>query len=123
MYRTAGVGPITVMRTAPVDLSQVELLRQQALMTQDPATRQRLMFRAALEQQYAEQAAQAQQGVQDAALSPGGDIIQGSAGQSAAKSRRSRLLDKAAQAYNSALPAGEAFGRRKQTGINPFKGA
>ncbi len=115
------VGPFTVARVAKPNLSQVGALQRQAAMTQDLARKQELLYLAAIEERFARRAAQAQQGVQDATLGPGGDPIMGSAYQSAAKMRRGMMRDLAAQEYNSALPPGYT-GPIKGVG-NPFYGA
>jgi hypothetical protein len=127
-YKTEGYtpdegasGPILILRKAPVDLSQVTLLREQANMSKDPATKQRLALLAALEERYAQATAAAQQGVQDAALAPDGDVIYGSVRHSLAKIRRGQLRDRAAQEYNNSLPLGSSTPRK--TLGNPFYGA
>ena len=118
-------GPQTVLRVAPVNDSQAALLRQQQLMTSDPARQQELQLLAALEQRYAQQAAQAQQGVQDATLNQNplkkGDFLMGSPWQSAAKMQRGMLRDRAAAQYNAGLPAGY-MGQRKSLGDQFYGG-
>jgi hypothetical protein len=75
----------------------------------------------ALEMRYAQQMQAGQQGVQDAALAPGGDIIFGSPKQSSAKMNRGKMAEQAALEYNRNLPLGSALPRKNV--LNPFYGA
>ena len=98
-------GPLTVMRYAPMDRANAAMLQAQANTAKTPEEAQRYALLAALEKKFAMQNQVAQQGVQDAYLAPGADIIYGSPQQTMALMQRSVLRQKARQDYNRDLQA------------------
>jgi hypothetical protein len=102
-YSGSGNSPFVVPNASVPNTVKADMLRRKMAETKDPAVQQELAYRIAIEERYAQDMAQAQTGVQQAAQGSGLDFGEGQTPEmQAAYGARKRLAREAAERYNAA---------------------